>query len=101
MKNEITVGVNIEMTVTKKTADTALKLVEIYLNNSGDHIGIMDKPDGSIELVYESDEANRPTESTTEPAAAVEKDCFSCAYTGGVVYPCSECFNYSKFLPRD
>lgn len=54
-KEDITIGVNVELNVSKVSAEGYLKLVEIYCNKNGKSIKSHQKNDGSIELVFVED----------------------------------------------
>ena len=54
-KEDITIGVNVEVNVSKVSAEGYLKLAEIYCNKKGKCIKSHQKNDGGIELVFVED----------------------------------------------
>ena len=48
--NEITLDVKANLQVDRKTAFACLKLVEIYINQSGEHIEVDKNEDGTLEF---------------------------------------------------
>lgn len=85
--------VELDLTAGKPMAFAALKIVELYVNNSGDNVHVTKREDGTLQFEFESDKAE-----TAASAAEVKRgynathknpvDEFVCSICG---FTCEDC----------
>lgn len=79
----------IDLTAGKPMAFAALKIVELYVNNSGDNVCVDKQPDGTLLFNFESDKAAAAANATevkrgynaTDKNPVDEFVCSNCGFT--------------------
>lgn len=94
--------VNVDLRAGKDLAFAALKIVEIYVNDSGDKVHVSTQPDGALKFEFESDrpKAIEGKEKTAEWLVMHDTDesdralCSRCGKRALISQYCSNCGAY-------